>query len=209
MYSHEQAILYMKDMTRILGNDVDAMYFYLARAKAMYLDRWYPREDARKDLDRAREIADGIATKCRRQNCLLFGSYRANITNWQLYFPIRDWLEGHPLPRDETSRLQKWANELRDLLKEDWAKQDKYEWTDPADRNLLVPAAFDTLGMSELAIGISTNNLSRERCAQAAADLSIAKEIFHRRLVLYPANYQDALRISEAHKELRDSLCGQ
>ena len=80
---------------------------------------------------------------------------------------------------------------------------------DAVDRNFLIPAAFDTLGMRELAIGISTGNLSKERCAQAAEDLSIAKEIFHRLLKQYPAEYQDALRISEAHRELRDKLCGQ
>jgi len=46
----------------------------------------------------------------------------------------------------------------RDLLKEDWAKRQNYEsadaeWNDAADRNELIPAALDTLGMSELAMG--------------------------------------------------------
>jgi len=153
-------------MRRPLGDDDADMYFYMTRAKAMYLDRWYPRDDARKDLDRAREIADGIATP--RGKLPGFRAYRAQIINRQLYFPIRDWLEGHPFPRDEIPRLQRWARELRDLLKEDWANQESdenAESNDPAERNFLIPAAFDTLGMSELAFGISTNNLSRERGA--------------------------------------------
>src|SRR5262249_8097121 len=137
-YDHQQAILYMNQMDRLLRNDDASLYFRLTRAKAMYLDRWYPRTDARKDLDRAREIIEGMATS---QMPLLFGAYRARLINWQLYFPIRDWLEGHPIVRDEAPRLQRWARELRDLLKEDWAKQQKpksksdewnAEWNDAA-----------------------------------------------------------------------------
>jgi hypothetical protein len=202
MYGNEQAILYMNGTHRHPGNDGADLYFYMVRAKAMYLARWYPREQAKMDLDQARDIADRIA---------ITTAYRASIVNRQLYFPIRDWLEGHPLPRDEIPRLQRWARELRDLLDQDWAKQQNYDRDrdDPADTNFLIPAAYDTLGMSELAIWVSTSDLRRERCAQAAVDFTIAKGIFHRLFELYPAEYQDPLRISEAHREFRDNLCGQ
>jgi hypothetical protein len=176
------------------------MYFYLTRAKAMYISRWYLRKDARDDLDRAREIADRIGPT----KSPFFDAYRAHIINWQLYFPIRDWLEGHPLSRDEIPRLQRWAKELRDLLKQGWTNQPNTGWNAAAERDFLIPAALDTLGMSELAFGISTNDLSRERCDQAAVDFSIAKDMLFK---LPPAEYQDPLKISEAHRELRDVLC--
>jgi hypothetical protein len=52
----------------------------------MHRARWYPRENARIDLDRARQLADDIAV---RQNSSsrglgLFAVQLARIVNWQL-----------------------------------------------------------------------------------------------------------------------------
>jgi hypothetical protein len=172
----------------------------MVRAKAMYRARWYPREQARTNLDKAGEIADGLGVKA---------PFRARLINAQLYFPIRDWLEGRAFPTNEVPRLQRWAKELRDLLDQNWAKQQTYDWDDPLDQNFLIPAAWDTLGMSELAIGITTKNLSKQQCAQAAVDLIKSHEFFDRLFKKYPQEYQDVLKISEAHRELRDQVCTQ
>jgi hypothetical protein len=215
IYGHEQAIFYMTEMEPHLRDNTDEngkMYFYLARAKAMYRARWYPRKDARKDLDRAREIAEDIATRKQSwppQSGRLFPAYMARIINLQLYFPIRDWIEGHPLAREEIPRLELWARDLRDRLEQDWAK--KYDWDDPddpADLNYLIPAIVDTLGMSELAIGASTKELDRGTCRRAAIDLNRAFDIFQRQFKKDKANYEDTLKISEAHRELHARLCG-
>ena len=226
-HDYEQAVEYFNAMAGALDKHPTQrpgqMHFYVKRAAAKDYARWYPR-DAGADLRHARSIADDLIVTVTgsagvdRRLALHLGKERANNLNTEVFSTVRDWHEGYRLSPDQIGLFEEAAAELQKWIKQ---HSPKALGDDPADDIAahtvhLIATAYDTLALSEIAIGDFKADRSKDRCARILDHLAKSKDLFQwwsqvriRRNLATESDYRSHFRTIDAHYQLYGSFCGQ
>jgi hypothetical protein len=234
-YDYDASIGYMNDIAPVVERDLSELsgtvHFYVKRAEMKYHAHWFPRDLVSDDLKLARTSADNLLKMARdfgsssalglTANYGQVVSYlelvRAGIINFEIFSIVRDWLEGHRLSADEIRTLQILATELQTWIDAQAPHAEAEKPKDPTGQRIinLVAAAHDTRALAEMAIGVSKQDTTGDRCARILEHLTKSKGIYDWSSRLQQpwglsraSDPHSFSRLIEAHYQLYDSICG-
>ena len=192
------------------------LYFYFRLASAKYNSSWQPRT-AKYDLDGALGIANKLIAAIsesslsnKKEILTYYQSFRAGILNNRIYYPVGEWLEGHPVDVDDIPALQEAAAELKKWV--DKQSLIELRGQDATSRLsiMLLPSALDTLATYEIMMGETRKDRCKERCERIDVDLIRSLEMLDDLLALKkidPSSYRVTTRVRAAHRSIYRSIC--
>jgi hypothetical protein len=140
----------------------------------------------------------------------------AEVLNMEIFSRFHEWLEGHRLSPSDIEILEALSGEFQRWLQTQShtaLAADVYDWMAPPAIHL-VATGYDTLAMSDIVIGLSKNDLGRDRCARILERLVTSRSIFEFWAPIYVrslkgshSSFRGIFRTLDAHRDLYESVC--
>jgi hypothetical protein len=219
----ERANKLADDGTTITGGDATAQFiFYYTLTSAKYFARWHPRASIKSDFDTALSTIDtillGISEAQENDQKkdapkLYFMAERARLINNRLYYLLNESLQGRTLRQTEVDEIKALAYELKRWITTQQAGL--YE-TKPGGiaelvnkrRAGLIPPMYDTLATEQIVVAQMVGKATEKQCAQVRIYLDKAEDLFSELARQNSeGDYRDDLKIVEARRNMRDSIC--